>query len=79
MATSSTETPQERVAKVVRAAVAAKGLSSPSLSLATGISRQTLDRRLSGKSPFNIDELARIASAIGCTADTFTAVLADAA
>ena len=51
----------EDVASAVREAIDAAHETPGGVALATGIPRTTLLRRLSGRSPFNVEELAAIA------------------
>ena len=53
------------VADKVVAAMHAKDVSRLALADKAGIPRTTLIRRLTGTSPFTVDELARIAGALG--------------
>jgi transcriptional regulator with XRE-family HTH domain len=62
---TSDSTATERVAQTVRDAMSAQNVSQLALSNATGIPRVTLIRRLSGRSPFTIAELAVVAEALG--------------
>lgn len=64
-----------RVAAAVTAAMAAGNWSEKALAETTGIARVTLRRRLAG-SPFDVAELAAIATALGTTV---SALLEDAA
>lgn len=61
--TSGTPTYSQRVADAVAAAMTAGGWSEKALAEATGIARVTLRRRLAG-SPFDVSELAAIATAL---------------
>jgi len=49
---------------VVKAEMARRSHSQVSLAPLVGMRQQALSRRLSGRTPFTIDELARIASAL---------------
>lgn len=61
-----TETYPRRVARNVAQAMEADGWSEKALAEATAIPRVTLRRRLAG-APFDVAELAAIASALGVT------------
>lgn len=55
-----------RIADEVRAAMADKRISQRDLAQATGLPLVTLNRRLTGVSkPFDVEELARVAGALG--------------
>lgn len=58
------QTPRSATASKVAAAVEAAGLSRRHLSEATGIPYTTLYRKLNGHSPYTLDEIASIASAV---------------
>ena len=55
----------KRTAAAVEAARIEKGMTRLELSEASGIPRPTLYRRLDGHVPFDIDELERVANALG--------------
>lgn len=55
----------ERVGARVAAAIRAAGLTQLSVCERTGIDRVTLWRRLSGRRPFDLDQLDAIAKALG--------------
>ncbi|NKV67941.1 helix-turn-helix domain-containing protein [Rhodococcus hoagii] len=55
----------ELTAEVVRAAMKRAGATIDSVSEATGIAPTTLKRRLKGTSSFRLDEIYRIAKALG--------------
>lgn len=57
-------TTQQQVAQRVAAQVAESGVTIVWLCEKTGIPRSTLLRRLNGATPFNINELDRIAAAL---------------
>lgn len=62
------ETPDEvsrRVAGAVASAMVAAGTSQREVAGMTGIPLTTLNRRLTGRSPFLVTELASIASVLG--------------
>jgi transcriptional regulator with XRE-family HTH domain len=52
----------------LREAIAASGRSLVDISEATGIPRTTLLRRLTGRSPFTVEELGALATELGTTA-----------
>lgn len=66
-----TGTPQ-RVAARVNAAIERSDLSKSDVSDITGIPRETLRRRLAGINAFDVDELERIAQALGMDWVQFT-------
>ena len=55
---------RETVAAEVRAALARDGRKAAALAEATGISRTSLSRKLRGLTPFYVEELIAIASAL---------------
>jgi transcriptional regulator with XRE-family HTH domain len=57
-------TPTQTVVAAVKAEMARRSHSQISFAPLVGMRQQALSRRLSGKTPFTIDELARIASAL---------------
>ena len=64
------DTPEQasrEVARAVSQALTAAGISQRTASQQTGIPLNTLSRRLTGKSPFNVTELAFIAELLGIT------------
>lgn len=56
------------LAEVIRAAIDERGLTLREVSDATGIPTTTLHRRITQPSPFNITELASLATLMGTTA-----------
>ena len=62
------------VAERVRVAMEQKGETEKGLADATGIPRTTLRRRLTGNSPFTVNELGAIAPCLGVA---LVALLAD--
>lgn len=59
------------VAAEVRAEVARKQISQDKLAAQVGCSRQALNRRLTGATPFDVAELAAIADALGVPVTQF--------
>ena len=59
------ETTAQRFAEEVRAGMEVAGISQRDMAARTGIPLVTLSRRLTGRSPFTIPELAAITSEIG--------------
>lgn len=55
------------VASIVAQTMERKGLTVLALAESTGIPRTTLIRRLSGKQPFTVNELADVADVLGTT------------
>ncbi|SNS59632.1 helix-turn-helix domain-containing protein [Rhodococcoides kyotonense] len=73
------KTPASIVAGNVRAELGRRGITVLALAEATGISRSTLMRRLSGQaSPLNIDELTAIASHLNINLGTLIGIEQDA-
>lgn len=64
-------TATQSVALRVRDAMESAGRSARSLATETAIPHVTLARRLSGAVPFRVDELDRIAAALGVTTASF--------
>lgn len=63
----------ERIAQRLREAVrAADDLTEEALGLRAGISERTMRRRMTGRVPWNTDELAAIAETLGCTVASLT-------
>lgn len=60
----SPEATTQVAARAVTAEMARQNVSQVDLSTRAGIPRPTLQRRLSGFSPFTVDELDRIAQAL---------------
>lgn len=58
-------TPSATVAANVRAEAARYGFTNFALADASSLHRLTLGRRMSGRSPFTIDEIVAIARALG--------------
>lgn len=54
-----------RVARNVRAEMARAGKNQQDIASHLGISQQSVSRRMSGSTPFTIDELAAIAGLLG--------------
>lgn len=62
------ETPEQemrRVARAVSTALQAAGISQREAADATGIPINTLSRRLTGKTPLNVNELAALGGLVG--------------
>ena len=53
-------------ATLVAAAIARSGLTSSAVATRAGIARTTLLRKIQGRSPFNVAEIAAIAEVVGC-------------
>lgn len=66
-------TPAERVAAEVRAALARQGKPSKYVGEVLGLTRSSVSRRLSGEIPFDVDELHKLADALGVSVATFLA------
>jgi predicted transcriptional regulator len=58
------------VARTVSGQIAESGITVVRLCEKTGIPRTTMIRRLSGQSPFNLNELDRIAAALRVDVDS---------
>lgn len=56
------------VAVVVARLMTEHGMSGRALALAAGINPRSMDRKLAGVSPFDLDDVAAIAPALGVTA-----------
>ena len=56
---------REQVAGEVRAAVARNKMTATALGEATGISRSSLHRKMQGTRSFTVEELIRVADALG--------------
>lgn len=63
----SPETTSRNISEAAAAALEAQGLSSRKAAELTGIALTTLNRRLSGATPFKVDELAVVANVAGTT------------
>lgn len=59
------------VAAEVRAEIARADLTHSAVADTAGIARATFSRKVNGKTPFDVLELAAIAAAIGIEADRF--------
>lgn len=59
------QTPAQQTAGAVRAELARRRISGRELARGLGWSPTTTSRRLNGSSPFDIDELARVAEFLG--------------
>jgi transcriptional regulator with XRE-family HTH domain len=57
--------PRAYVAANVRAEAARLGLRQADLAGSLGVSQETLSRRLTGRVPFDVDELVDVAAALG--------------
>lgn len=69
-------TARTQVADQVRAAMEAAGETTYSLAKKSHVPRQTIDRKLGGGGPFNMDEIGAIADALGIN---WTELMKDAA
>lgn len=61
----STQSHAERVGANVRAEMARTKRTQAILAHSIGMKQQALSRRLSGATPFTVDELGRVADALG--------------
>lgn len=61
---STPRTTTERVAAEVRAQMARKRVTQTDLAAALGVSQMTISRRLNGRAPFDVEELAAVALAL---------------
>ena len=61
-------TTRSQVAAEVRAAVARAGLNNASVAAKTGMSHQSVVRKLRGDRAISVEELLDIAAAVGCSA-----------
>ncbi len=57
--------------------IESKGMSQKDLSEKIGVSKQVMSKIINGKKAINVDEIARIAAAIGVTVDSLLAVEQD--
>ena len=65
-------TAAQRVGEAIQAQMRAVGMSQVYLCSVIGMKQPTLSRKLSGEKQFLLDELFRIAAALGVSASTFT-------
>ena len=73
----NTSTTRNQVAAEVRAAVARAGLNNASIAAKTGMSHQSVLRKLRGDRAITVEELIDIAEAVGCSAsDLLSATIA---
>ena len=56
----------ERVGDEVRAMAARRRMTAARLARAIGMTEMTMSRRLSGRYPFDVEELAAISATLGC-------------
>ena len=63
----NTSTTRNQVAAEVRAAVARAGLNNASIAAKTGMSHQSVLRKLRGDRAITVEELIDIAEAVGCS------------
>lgn len=61
---------RETVAGGVRAELARRRMSASKLARQTGLKQSYLSRRMTGETPFNVDDLALIAAALGVSMST---------
>jgi len=66
------------IAQAVSAALRGAGIAQRDAAAKTGIPLTTLSRRLTGNSPFNMDELDLLADLIGCAVADFVTTSAAA-
>ena len=59
------QTTSERVAESVRVEAARRNLPQSKLAEVLGTSQQSISRRLSGKKPFDVEEIYRLANTFG--------------
>lgn len=59
------QTTAERIGANIRAEMARAGMSQTSLAAVLGISQPAVSKRLLGKQAFDVDELTRVADALG--------------
>lgn len=69
-------TAAQRTAANVRAEMARKRITQIKLAESVGWSQGAVSRRLSGRVPFNIEELARVAEILGVTVADLVAEVA---
>jgi transcriptional regulator with XRE-family HTH domain len=63
------ETLSERVARRLRGAIAENRIVQRDLAAAAGIGQPQMSRRITGFTPFTLDELDRVAEALGIALD----------
>lgn len=56
---------RQAVASAVRVELARRNMSAAELARRAGVRQSYISRRMTGESPFNIDDLARIADVLG--------------
>ncbi|MCV7205271.1 helix-turn-helix transcriptional regulator [Mycolicibacterium peregrinum] len=61
-------TASERLSEAIRVELARRRLNQQALADSVGIARSTMSRKMLGASEFTVDELDRIARALGVTA-----------
>lgn len=66
----------QKVASEVRASIARAGVTAQDVANATGISKATLSRKLTGQTPFNTLELGRIGQFLSVDPASFLPSLA---
>lgn len=76
--TNSSQTLTQRVAAEVRAEVARQNVTQEHLARVLGVAQPNISRRLTGKQPFDTDELDKLAVAFGVPVDRFLTVPASA-
>ena len=59
---------RDEIAAEVRAAAARAGISNAELAQRTGMSHQSVLRKMRGERPVSVEELIQIANAVGCRA-----------
>lgn len=74
METAPPQTLREQVAEEVRALMARRRISGVQLAKRIGKSQTYVWRRLSGETPFDVDDLEALAGALGVPATAFLAV-----
>lgn len=69
----------EKISSEVRAELARQRLSQAEVATAMGRSQAYLSRRLSGETPFDVDDLDRLTEILGVPVTALLGALADAA
>lgn len=68
-----TTTPSAVIGANVRAEMARRGISQTALASRLKVSQSAVSKRLRGETPFDVNELAKVARALGVSMDSLTA------
>lgn len=72
-----TTTPSAVIGANVRAEMARRGISQTALASRLKVSQSAVSKRLRGETPFDVNELAKVARALGVSMDSLTAGAAE--